>query len=380
MPALDLFLSIFISIYALVLTILAIGLFFYRSPRSVSVVFASVLVAARNEEANIENCLRALYGQDYPADLYEVIVIDDRSTDRTASIVRSLQAQYSNLRLVTISELSKDMAPKKHALNEAIKVSRGEILVCTDADCRPERHWLSSMISCFRSDTGMVVGYSPIEPKRRFSLLHNFVALDSLTLASLSAAGTAFGVTLTATGRSLAYRKETFHEVGGFSKIARFVSGDDDLLLGLVKKTKWKTAYGIDAKALVFTDPPGSISQFMHQKVRQASKSLNYSFRMITALFLTYFFNLLLVTYVPYEIFFGRSDSALYVSIFLVKLLSELFLLSIGAWRFKVGRFLPFYPVFACIHPIHVVVFGAWGLFGKYQWKDSSSKMAENKS
>jgi cellulose synthase/poly-beta-1,6-N-acetylglucosamine synthase-like glycosyltransferase len=273
-------------------------------------------------------------------------------------------------------ETPSTMAPKKNALNEGIKTAKGEIIVCTDADCRPEENWLASMISGFGDEVGMVVGYSPIEPKKRFSLLENFTALDSLSLASLAAASSACGMTLTATGRSLAYRKTVFNEVGGFSKIAHFISGDDDLLLGLVKKTRWRVAYAIGEKALVYTDPPETFRKFINQKIRQASKGRHYSVKMIAGLSLFYVFDLLLITYVP-VMFFSAADLPqryFYLSIWIIKLTADLLTLAVGAWRFNKARYLLFYPLISVIHPFYVVVFGAWGLFGKFEWKDSSSK------
>jgi cellulose synthase/poly-beta-1,6-N-acetylglucosamine synthase-like glycosyltransferase len=372
MNLLDFFLSSFTALYALTLVILSAGLLFYNSPRSKEKKpFVSVIIAARNEEKRISACLQLLLSQTYPREFFEVIVINDRSSDRTGVLVESFQKEFAELRLVTLTETPPVMAPKKHALNEGIKSAKGEIIVCTDADCRPEENWLSSMVSCFTEKVGMVVGFSPIDPKRS-SLLDNFVALDSLALASLSAAGTAYGMTLTATGRSLAYRKKVFEEVGGFSKIAHFVSGDDDLLLGLVKKTHWKTAYCIGDKTLVPTDPPGSFISFVHQKIRQASKGRHYGFKMTAGLTLFYIYNVLMISYVPANILLSNamSQKLFYMSFWIIKLISDLLILTIGAWRFGRFRFLSLYPLIAMVHPFYITVFGAWGLFGKFEWKN----------
>lgn len=374
---LDVFLGIFSALYALILVGLTAGLLFYLPPRSKEKKpYVSVIIAARNEEKRISACLRSLLTQTYPRDLFQVIVINDRSTDRTGNIIESFQKDFADLRLINLTETSSTMAPKKYALNEGIRIAKGEIIVCTDADCRPEEEWLSSMISCFTEKVGMVVGFSPIEPKGRFSLLDNFVALDSLALASLAAAGTAYGMTLTATGRSLAYRKKVFDEVGGFSKIAQFVSGDDDLLLGLVKKTQWSIAYNIRNKALVPTDPPVSFAAFVQQKIRQASKGRHYGFKMTTGLALFYIYNVLMISYVPVNIFLNQDigQKLFYLSFWIVKLISDLLILSFGARRFGRARFLWFYPIIALIHPIYITVFGAWGMFGKFRWKDTASE------
>ena len=94
----------------------------------------SVIVAARNEEANIGRCLHALVHQDYPASSFEIIVVDDRSTDRTASIVHNYCVHNSSVKLISLTQLSSDLPPKKNALNEAIERSRFDIVAFTDAD------------------------------------------------------------------------------------------------------------------------------------------------------------------------------------------------------------------------------------------------------
>lgn len=349
MNLLDIFLGSFTALYALTLVVLSAGLLFYNSPRSKEKKpFVSVIIAARNEEKRISACLQSLLKQTYPRELFQVIVINDRSTDRTGALVESFQKEFAELYLVTLKEMSPVMAPKKHALNEGIKRAKGEIIVCTDADCRPEENWLTSMVACFTEKVGMAVGFSPIDPKRS-SLLDNFVALDSLALASLSTAGTAYDMTLTATGRSLAYRKKVFEEVGGFSRIAHFVSGDDDLLLRLVKKTHWKTAYCIGDKTLVPTDPPGSFISFVHQKIRQASKGRHYGFKMTAGLTLFYIYNVLMISYVPANILLSHAmgQKLFFISFWIIKLISDLLLLTIGASRFGRLRFLKYYPVIA---------------------------------
>ncbi len=95
----------------------------------------SIIVAARNEEANIGRCLQSLVQQNYPAGLFEIIITDDRSTDGTAAIVKNYQLRYPFIKLVTVNQISTGLPPKKNALNEAIKKSRFDILAFTDADC-----------------------------------------------------------------------------------------------------------------------------------------------------------------------------------------------------------------------------------------------------
>jgi cellulose synthase/poly-beta-1,6-N-acetylglucosamine synthase-like glycosyltransferase len=170
---------------------------------------------------------------------------------------------------------------------------------------------------------------------------------------------------VTATGRSFAYRREVFDEVGGFRSIGRFISGDDDLLLQLVRKTHWSVAYCTES--LVPTDPPSGYRQFMHQKIRQASKGRHYTPGTIATLVWIYFFNLSLVLWAPWGWWHGEPLAAMPL---LIKLIADFGLLMTGGIRFRRLRFLLAYPLIGLLHPLYIVVFGAWGQFGKFEWKD----------
>jgi cellulose synthase/poly-beta-1,6-N-acetylglucosamine synthase-like glycosyltransferase len=352
-------------LYGVILLVCTIALILYRSPRSSAQPFVSVVISARNEAERIGTCLEALARQSYPRDRYEVIVVDDRSDDDTASVVRRFERRLPALTVLRIDTPDPDMAPKKFAIQTGIQAARGRIILCTDADCRPEPKWIESMTACFTESVGMVIGYSPIDPNRGLSVLQSFVALDSLALASLACASALWKKPVTATGRSFAYRREVFDEVGGFRSIGRFISGDDDLLLQLVRKTHWSVAYCTES--LVPTDPPSGYRQFMHQKIRQASKGRHYTPGTIATLVWIYFFNLSLVLWAPWGWWHGEPLAAMPL---LIKLIADFGLLMTGGIRFRRLRFLLAYPLIGLLHPLYIVVFGAWGQFGKFEWKD----------
>jgi cellulose synthase/poly-beta-1,6-N-acetylglucosamine synthase-like glycosyltransferase len=378
MMVIDIVLAAGMVIYGILIIVLTYALIRYRPPQTETELFVSVLIAARNEAAVIADCIECLANQTYSQDQYEVILINDRSTDETKIIAERYKDKIKHFKIIDITELSSALAPKKNALNEGVKSSRGGIILCTDADCRPKRNWIKSMISCFNEKTGMVVGFSPIIPVNRFSVLDRFVALDSLALAVLAAASSYWNKTLTATGRSLAYRKSVFNELGGFSKIGHFISGDDDLLLGLVRNTNWKIAYCMDPGSQVDTNPPKGIRRFINQKVRQSSKSRHYNISKISLMASLYVFHLLLVLYTPLTAAF-KTFSSLVNSLeillwvfwpWLLKISLDFIIILTGAIRFNRMKFLPFYPVIAILHPFYIVVFGIWGLFGKFTWKE----------
>ena len=107
----------------------------------------SVLIPSRDEERNIAPCLEAVLAQDYPKDLLEIIVINDRSTDATASIVRRYQQTDSRIHLIEAGSNTEGLGPKKNALQSGIRASTGSIIITTDADCTPPEKWISTMVS-----------------------------------------------------------------------------------------------------------------------------------------------------------------------------------------------------------------------------------------
>ncbi len=121
--------------------------------------FASVVVAARNEESTIPHLLDSLCEQDIGADAWELIVIDDRSEDETSRVVSAYIERLPNLRLVRVDSCPPHLAGKQNALAVGIEQARGDVILMTDADCRVPSSWVRTIASSFdRSDTGVVAG------------------------------------------------------------------------------------------------------------------------------------------------------------------------------------------------------------------------------
>lgn len=275
---LELVLGAAAAFYCVVQLSLLIGLGRLHYKRVNDKPFVSVIMAARNEEDSIATLLRQLLNQDYPS--YEVIVIDDRSTDRTSEIIDEFSKMSSVLKHRRISALNDDMPAKKNALRRGIAESRGEILCFTDADCRPSTRWISEMVSLFDKEVGLVAGYSPyispIVPSKTglwsLRFLHSFISYEELRGATWAAASIGLKKAWLCTGRSLAYRRQVYDEVGGFEKIKESISGDDDLFLQHVRATtSWGIRFITSQESFVPTTPPTTFLQFVRQRVRHFS-------------------------------------------------------------------------------------------------------------
>ncbi|MFA5833193.1 MAG: glycosyltransferase [Bacteroidota bacterium] len=263
------------SMYAIIHLCLWIGLNRLVNPHSESVEQPiSVIVAARNEEKVIGSLLQSLVDQQYSSEKFEIIIVNDRSIDSTASIIEKFQKQYRHVRLITIEENTTDMPHKKNALRTAIEQSQFEILAFTDADCIVPKNWLRELSKQFMNDVGAVAGYSPYTLNTSNSFLRYEEYKNSLLAASAVELKNAF----MCTGRNFAYRKKVYKEVNGFETIKHSISGDDDLFLQVLKrKTNWNIRYMISRESYVRTLPPSSFSQFVNQRTRHVSASKFYS-------------------------------------------------------------------------------------------------------
>ncbi len=249
----------------------------------------SIIIAVRNEQTSIGNLLHSLVNQDYPLNKFEIIVVNDRSTDSTDSIVENFKRQHSNIRLITIESNNSNMPHKKNALRAGIAQASFHILAFTDADCLVPQQWLNEISKQYVSTVGVVAGYSPYAGETANSFLKYEEYKNSLFAASAIELKQAF----LCTGRNFSYRKTIYNEVGGFEEIKNSISGDDDLFLQLVqKKTNWNIRYMTSPESYVQTIPPNSFSQFVNQRTRHVSASKYYPLQIQLAYSFIHLFHL----------------------------------------------------------------------------------------
>ena len=195
----------------------------------------SVIIALRNEERNVKELINSLAKQDYSD--FEVIIVDDNSVDQTKSMAEEYCEGKTNFKVISAGENKFGWGPKKNALHHGIEQSSGDIIVTTDADCRPEPGWLTGLFESFSPDTGAVAGFSPLIFDS--GLIGRMKSLEALASCIISAAFIGVGKPFLAVGRNLAYRKSLYYEIGGFGDAGASPAGDDDLLIqAIARKAK----------------------------------------------------------------------------------------------------------------------------------------------
>lgn len=205
----------------------------------------SIVVYAKNESDNLRKHLPALLTQDYPE--YEVIVVNDGSTDESDEVLKTLEQEYKHLYHTYIPEEAKYLSRKKLALTVGIKAAKHKILLFTEANCEPlSSHWIASIAKAYRPDTEIVLGFCAYPHHK--GLKHRLIAYDNLLdgLQYLSSALKRHP--FTGNGRNLSYRKELFFEHKGYRKSLALHAGDDDLFVNeSANKENTKVSYAPDS-------------------------------------------------------------------------------------------------------------------------------------
>ena len=196
----------------------------------------SVIVCAKNEAENVIKFVPILAQQDYPD--YEIVLIDDASSDTTLDLFEGFEKEYPNVRLVKVENNEAFWGNKKFALTLGIKAAKKEYLLFTDADCYPtSKDWIKEMSSHFTTEKTIVLGYGAYE-KMAGSFLNKLIRFETLLTAVQYFSWAKMGRPYMGVGRNLAYKKEEFFNVNGFIDHMKIRSGDDDLFINQAAKGK----------------------------------------------------------------------------------------------------------------------------------------------
>jgi len=338
----------------------------YKAPAQTPPVFVSVIVAARNEENTLPLLLKDLSEQTFPQHLFEVIVVDDYSTDNTAAIASKFKAQ--NIRII-FPDAPPETSSKKAAIASGIKKAKGELMLITDADCRVSKEWLQIMASFCKERSAAFVA-APVAFTHDNSLLQIFQVLDFITLQGITAASVNANVHTMCNGANLAYTKAAFKEVDGFAGIGKVATGDDMLLMHKIWKKHPRSVFYLKNKEIIVTsEPMKTWKSFLTQRRRWASKTLVYDdWRIILVLSFVLLFNVLPFVLVVAALF-NKTYWAVFVFFFLAKTVIEWPFVSSVAAFFGEQKLMRYFFFVQPIHVFYTVFVGLLSQAGKYEWK-----------
>ena len=261
------FLAVVAILYLLQILVLRIGL--EKADRAKRVEgyepTVSIIVAARNEEQYVHECLQSLLAIDYPREKLEIIIVNDGSTDHTAEIVQGYIRARSWMKILTTKPGKGNLLGKTNAVAQGIEASHGEILMFTDADCRVPTLWVRETVKYFENNIGIVGGFTLLNASRMFEGIQ---ALDWVFLFGLASATAGWNKPLTAIGNNLSVRRLTYDATGGYGHISFSVTEDYALVQSIITKTDYRVAFPVNQHAVVRSRACQNLKQLFRQKQR----------------------------------------------------------------------------------------------------------------
>jgi poly-beta-1,6-N-acetyl-D-glucosamine synthase len=336
----------------------------------------SVIIPARNEEKNISSCIQSLLHQTYPKELFEIIIVDDHSSDDTWKILQQFSSTEKNIIPIKLADFVSPgiKAYKKFAIETAVHQASGELIITTDADCVFNERWLATIASFHNSANAKFIA-APVRINADNSFLSIFQTLDFITLQGITGASVYKRFHSMCNGANLAYEKKVFFEVNGFRGIDNIPSGDDMLLMHKIYTKYPEQVFFLKNKnAVVRTQPETTWKRFFNQRIRWSSKADKYDDkRIFWILFFVYIINAFLVV-----LLFLSVLNLIYLFVFLilivVKTIIEFpFVRSVASF-FDQRKLMVYFPFLQPFHILYTVVIGWLGKFGSYEWKGRDSR------
>lgn len=313
----------------------------------------SVVISARNEYHNLLKNLEPILNQDYPN--FEVVVVNHASTDETQYYLEELKGRYPHLATVQINQELNAFTGKKFPLSIGIKSAKNDILILTDADCKPSSSkWLEKMASAYSDEsTEVVLAYGPY--KKTKGLINLLVRYDTFVVAMQYFSYALAGIPYMGVGRNLSYRKELFLKNKGFISHYNIPSGDDDLFINSVAN-KRNCKIEVAPESFMFSDAKSSFAAWFNQKIRHLSTGTAYKFK----------FKVLLGLFSFSQIFFFTSFIILAVNlqlpeivlpVFFVRLFSQFIVNKKITHKLQEGSLYLISPILEIIYIIIIPIF-----------------------
>ena len=324
----------------------------------------SVVVAARNEQTNIVKTIDAILSCDYPKDLFEVIVIDDHSTDNTVQVLFEIGQDDR----VSIIKLHHETG-KKAALSKGVNLAKYSHIAVTDADCMVPADWLLNLAILFQSSEAQFIS-GPVIIDDLQNVCSAFQSLDTIGTVGVTQAGIQSNKWFMANGANMAFVKEAFLDISGFEENKNWASGDDMFLVEQFSQLG-QTAY-MKTISPVITKAERSWSELYQQRIRWATKNKSYTHQGVkNTLGLVFLFNLCIVLSFVLAILLGSKWLILSLSMLVVKVIIDRIYLTKMTAFYNQRNAMNYYLRSTLVYVIYIVGIGLASLFIKnYHWKD----------
>ncbi|WP_340154399.1 glycosyltransferase [uncultured Winogradskyella sp.] len=341
----------------------------------------SVIIPFRNEAGNLPKLLNAMAKLNYPKSLFEVILVNDDSNDDSVAVIENtlnsiaLKKRFTrnkNIKIIDNQRISD--SPKKDAITSAIKVSKYNWIVTTDADCISPKYWLDCFDEQIQiSSTNCIV--APVTYHGKTSFFNRFQTLDFLSLQGATIGSFGIKKPILCNGANFAYLKSEFNALDGFKGNDTIASGDDVFLLDkFLKKDASKVRYLKSKQVIVTTNPAENFKSLIHQRIRWASKTsqLNNWFTKFIGL-VVILGNFVCVAFIP-AIILNLIAVKIAIALFIIKFCIDFLLLFKASRFFKQETYLLSFIISSFLYPAFNIGVFILSFFKSYRWKGRTSK------
>jgi len=333
----------------------------FRSEKP-SEVFISLIVACHNEEKNLPLLLQDMAKQDYNPEMFELVIVDDNSTDSTYNIAAAC-SQIRNLKVRKNPETG-----KKSAIRSGVEACSGELLITTDADCRPGKSWLRIMATFYsENNPDMIIGPVMLKGNKGFSL--RFQELEFLSLQGVTAGTAVAGNPVMCNGANLAFKKEVF--IRNSDRLhPEIVSGDDVFLLHSLKEDHESKIMWLESEdAVISTSVQETLISFLKQRARWISKAGHYTDRSTRLLAIVTFVTILLQISLIVAGIFKPVLFLAFLAVFVIKSVPDFLILNNTASRYGKSNLMVWFVPSQLLYPLYILSVSLLSFKMKSKWK-----------
>ncbi len=319
----------------------------------------SIVIAAKNEETNIPGLINSLKKLNYPKENFEIILVDDNSSDNTFKVIKDLTYNIDNFKIYKITV--KKIPGKKGALTFGISKAKNPYIMITDADCLVNSKWLNIYSEYFSNGYDFLFGIALF--KQNNLLVNRISCFENLRNSILTFASAKIGIPYSASARNFGFRKSSFGKLNGYDNTTETLSGDDDLLLREAVKNKFKIGAIINKDASVLSCTKENFKEYFVQKSRHTKTSLHYLLRHKLLLGIWHILNLFfLFSMVLYFV------NSIFIWLFILKILIDIILVLFmqKTFNYKFNIFEIFY--LQILYEILLIINFLGALFRKDKW------------